>query len=457
MRHILLAEKLMSALDGWRTDSQPRHPWYKERLHKKILKESNQKLNLSGALNSCHWKFLPRGADDFRDGYPSSSDTSSISSTKGHAPVLQNITRDPEPAQKPRKRFTKQQSCYSKLLPLQQARQEYIAEIEYGLTQHPLVLYPHLEECLPPDLFEQIVDLLDPEMRLKSASGCYEAIPEEQEEESSIPPTDQQEWQSEKSRHTSTRQSAMSEQSRLKNPYTWLSKQEETVQEEKKSKITHPFTPAPNERVKHVTKEFCDWVNSLGGEPCNINESTIFSLFASGFDTKPPLSVPIHVVELNNVPAELKMYVGNSPQEHSAKTSPSRNVQLQSKEPTYFPSWVKTRYGAWYLEPNTWKKHKVNEPLTDPAVEKTIRGMHSTHRLSQKDEDLMQLHGTVAFKDFIEMKGYRKPHFINKIFPRKDAVPSESPIPTGCRTASSGRNTWYRSSSASTHEDSIIN
>lgn len=30
------------------------------------------------------------------------------------------------------------------------------------------------------------------------------------------------------------------------------------------------------------------------------------SLFASGYDTKPPLSVPIQVVELTNIPAELR-------------------------------------------------------------------------------------------------------------------------------------------------------
>ena len=56
-----------------------------------------------------------------------------------------------------------------------------------------------------------------------------------------------------------------------------------------------------------MTKEFCEWVASLGGESNNIEESTITSLFASGYETKPALSVPIHVVELTNVPPELRM------------------------------------------------------------------------------------------------------------------------------------------------------
>lgn len=57
--------------------------------------------------------------------------------------------------------------------------------------------------------------------------------------------------------------------------------------------------------IKKVTVEFCDWVKSLGGEH-NIDPVTLTSLFASGYDTKPPISVPIHVVELTNIPAELR-------------------------------------------------------------------------------------------------------------------------------------------------------
>ena len=49
-------------------------------------------------------------------------------------------------------RFNKEEICYSRVTPLQQQRRDHIDEIEYGLTQHPLALYPHLEECLPPDV-----------------------------------------------------------------------------------------------------------------------------------------------------------------------------------------------------------------------------------------------------------------------------------------------------------------
>ncbi|XP_069834284.1 protein FAM47E isoform X2 [Dendropsophus ebraccatus] len=380
----------MSAVTGLGSDSQPpRYPWYKERLHKKFLKESNHKLHLSGALNTHQWKFLPKGVDDFRDGYPTATDTPHVTAGKRHALFLQNVADDPKPTQKHINRFSKEQVYFSKLIPQQQARREYIAGIEYGLAQHPLALYPHLEEGVPPDIFEEIVGILDPEMRLKSASGFYEIIPEDQEEENILIPAEQQEVQSVKSREASTRQSSIrSEQSRLKNPYKWLSKQE-PAPEEKKSKTTRPFTPAHDESVKQVTKEFCDWVTSL--------------------------------------------------------------------ESTYCPSWVKTRYGAWYLDPKTWIRQKVNEPLKDPALEKKEKGAHSTEKLSQKDEELLQLHGTIAFKDFIEKRGHRKPEFLNKLFSEKEGVTSDSAMAAESRATSSAKNTWYRSSSASTHEDSIIN
>jgi len=66
--------------------------------------------------------------------------------------------------------------------------------------------------------------------------------------------------------------------------------------------------------VKSVTQQFCDWVASLGGDSNNIDEATITSLFASGYETKPALSVPVHVVELANVPPELRLSTALPPE-----------------------------------------------------------------------------------------------------------------------------------------------
>lgn len=76
------------------------------------------------------------------------------------------------------------------------------------------------------------------------------------------------------------------------------------------------------QHIKKVTKEFCDWVSSLGGEENNIEESTITSLFASGYETKPALSVPIHVVELTNVPQDLRSTVPGAQVQPASKNIP---------------------------------------------------------------------------------------------------------------------------------------
>ncbi|KAG8454273.1 hypothetical protein GDO86_000787 [Hymenochirus boettgeri] len=349
--------------------------------------------------------------DDFRDGYPPSLDNNNslLNNCPGPAPVLQNGTNNCTVDKKPSKRFTKEQAFLSKLLPLQQARREYIAEIEYGLAQHPLALYPHLQEGIPPELFEEVVDVLDPEMRIRSAAGSYEPVLEEQDNESETPRQEQQEIQSIKSRDLSTRTSLMSQQSRSKNPYVWLSKdKDEAIKEEKRPKPKNNLASALDENVRHVTKEFCDWVASMGGEQCNINESAMFSLFASGYNNKPAFSIPIHVVELNNVPAELRMSAAATPT-HVALGNQCKNRRPQNQEPPYQPSWVKTKFGAWYLDPKTWKKQKVNEPLKDPKQEELNTNMDWKSNLTPMEEELLQLYGTRAFKQFLKKKGYRNP------------------------------------------------
>ena len=39
---------------------------------------------------------------------------------------------------------------------------------------------------------------------------------------------------------------------------------------------------------------------------------------------------------------------------------------IPQKRAAYTPSWVKVKYGAWYLNPKTWKKQKDGEALEDP-------------------------------------------------------------------------------------------
>ncbi|XP_029455723.1 protein FAM47E isoform X2 [Rhinatrema bivittatum] len=429
---------------------RPRFPWYKKQLLPKYLKGLNDKLYLSDALNGRRWQFLQSGIDDFRDGYPVPCDKTFVKRTMGSIPLLNNVPLDSgEVKKKSRKRFTAHQACFSKLLPLQQARRDFIAEIEYGLSEHPLALYPHLEDSVPPELFEKVVDILDPDM----------CVNNEEEESTEEEKKEKKEWCYPErtpirevcltgkdvcmiTKDSSTRYS-MSKESKPKNPYAWLSKKEETIIDDKLS-----TSRVLDENLKKVTKEFCDWIASWGGEKYNIDEATLLNLFDSGYDTKPAHCVPIHVVELNNVPAELRKLVGFS-------VSQIPLTVLYKKESDYSPKWEKTRYGAWYLDPQTWKKQNVREPLQDPNAEINGMNLELLKKNNEKDEQLMKLHSTAAFKMFIDKKGYRRPEFLLKFFKQNSVNPEE--INSKFSTMSlQKRSRWQRSGSSSTQEGSLI-
>ena len=90
-----------------------------------------------------------------------------------------------------------------------------------------------------------------------------------------------------------------------------------------------------DEHIKNVTNDFCEWVEGLGGSSNNIEKSTITSLFASGYETKPALSVPIHVVELNNVPPELRVSASVPTESSSVNAS-----DVKGKIPERKKDWV---------------------------------------------------------------------------------------------------------------------
>lgn len=106
--------------------------------------------------------------DDFRDGLPPKTDNILLKGS-GLGPNLTGagVTLPPISEAAVKGRFTKQQVLYDKTLPLPKQKRDHIAQIEDGLKSHPLALYPHLEQCLPPEVFEDIVDLIDPEMNFE--------------------------------------------------------------------------------------------------------------------------------------------------------------------------------------------------------------------------------------------------------------------------------------------------
>lgn len=54
-----------------------------------------------------------------------------------------------------------------------------------------------------------------------------------------------------------------------------------------------------------------------------------------------------------------------------------------TQKSSYHPSWVKVKYGAWYLDPKTWKKRNADEPLKDPNDVREEK-LDKMHKLSEK-------------------------------------------------------------------------
>jgi hypothetical protein len=397
-------------------------PWYKERLREKYIKTLDP-CNTSRFIDSTNWMFLKAGIDDFRNGVPPPVDDIFVKSRKGVCPVLTGGSKDSvqsnqESAKKPN--FTKHETCYSKVSPMQRQRQENVEMLERALKQHPLALYPHLEECLPPELFEDVVGVLDPEMVVHDDSGTDKAdsisvvsstdrpavgdvAPTLDDPSSMLPPGP--------------------DDGKVRNPYRWLPDMEESEKRDKKGaqdqRAKTFLKSEDDEHVKSVTQEFCDWVASLGGDSNNIEESTITSLFASGYETKPALSVPIHVVELANVPPELRMSAApasqtQSPARPHTAGSTSRQPHSGESEP-YRPSWVKYKYGAWYLEPTLWRRRPATEPMRDPDDTKDKEVSEAKQKSLELDYDLAPMHGVKLFKDFVDKKDTRRPEFLDHV------------------------------------------
>nr|XP_058952278.1 protein FAM47E-like [Pocillopora verrucosa] len=422
-----MAHKYDLLLVETKTDGKKRlKPWYKERLETKYIKPRKLRGN-SETLIGTSWTFLEKGSDDFRDGLPPEANYNYIKKTNtGLGPNITGSDETINEYMKDRVRFTKNEACFSRSLPLQQQRRGRVEDIEFNLTQHPLALFPHLEESLPPDVFEDVVEILDPEMNIDSETGDEEMQESDEDSEEAKGAGDQDELQSVKSGGSGKVSNSESEKDQSKLTYKWLPKQEDVQKEEsKRASRRKAESPTSDARIQEVTKEFCEWVAGLGGQSNNIEESTVMSLFASGYETKPALSVPIHVVELTNVPPELRMNTG-SPLPKPSETRQVPETEKEKAKTKYTPSWVKVKYGAWYLSPSTWKARVSGEPLQDPKAQQDKTLSESKKKSQKLDNVLSTMHGAKAFKDFIDKKNTRVPEFLEVVAEHQEPNKTDS-------------------------------
>ncbi|XP_066511612.1 protein FAM47E-like isoform X1 [Hoplias malabaricus] len=380
----------------------PQHPWYKERLRTKSLKQPLRKQQLCGAVDGRAWRFLPPGQDDFRDGLPALRSGVLTESQQGVTPPILGLENRARPVTGLKKRFSKDQVCFTKLNSLRQTRRQFVEAVEHRLSAHPLVLYPHLISGLPPQLFNDVLYVLDPEMHVKKESDVICFAKEEDRNENNVAtfegPT--QESLMEKKKESSLSNISLKEEVNglsSRNPYKWQEVKKTCAKEDQMVGEKYWHSPSQDEDIKKVTKPFCDWVASLGGDTSNFTESTVLSLFFNVHEKKPILTLPVQAREAKQIPEELCTTVECTGKEHSSSAqvcSPSINHE------------------TLYLDSKKWKRHIVNKKLRDPSIPGDVE---LEQQPTEKDKELKHTHGTLAFRHFIISEGLRMPRFLSSL------------------------------------------
>lgn len=390
-------------------------PWYRERLREKYLTKNNSN-NKEKLLDAKQWVFIKDGLDDFRDGLPPPHNDVILKPSKGPAPIIKDDNWTfKESVLSPANRLSLHQRCYSKKLPLAQAKRDYIENIINDLSQHPLALYSHLEDALPPDLFDEILDILDPEINEQNSDAMVDSQLQmssgySKQNNNRDVHKECKKLEEEQMKYYAENREEMDRQKQAgRNNYKWLLKKEEQKVKAKGPDQEQMKAQAIDDHIKRVTEDYCNWVKSVnkppegapgdqkpGGEH-NIDPTTITSLFASGYETKPPLSVPINVVDMTNIPNELRStaYIPEQASKELSEKNIYRDEEQSKKDKN-------TRYGAWYLPKEHWRLMGASEKLTDPKKVKDTENKESKKKTEEINLKLAPLYGAKAFKDYIK-------------------------------------------------------
>lgn len=187
-----------------------------------------------------------------------------------------------------RKLLTKEQACFSKASPQQHTRRKHVAEVEYTLSQHPLALYPHYQECVSPELLDQVMSVLDPEMGAQSEAESVLVL----EREDDWAQQDGQRMKDVSScdgdMSTTPDTSVRAESSTVMNPYLHL----RVTAKDDPAAGERSDSPTLDEEIKRVTQQLHDWVVTLDGESDDLTESSLMTLLAGAFEMRAPVRTP---------------------------------------------------------------------------------------------------------------------------------------------------------------------
>lgn len=409
-----------------------------------IIKKDTSLTSKRKSIKPKQWLFLDKGLDDFRRGAPSNSKKLTDEKPKSNvfhlaAPVILNDEANQQQfetqrktylgiSEKPSNKFailSKNKAVLSKQLPRSESRKNEIKKIESKLLAHPIALYPHLIESLPAELVHDVSRLLETDMpglgndwqnldenlkpeylkqnkQIQPPEVVKEECEDDDEFEMTIPVLDVpivNQIQNEEnvdlpvldlnlSRGTdndSVKLLANIPEFSKGKTFRWLIRDEDKKKPAKTLKEIEEEESA--KKLDKVTTEFAEWSNALSESTANVEPSTIKSLFASGYETKPALTVPIQVYELSSLPTELRLtdidnetLNSESKDRSTIKTSASQksedvisetskpiineqkiqqNVKIDSQDSQIKSESKKKKevYGKWYVKPTLWNLH----------------------------------------------------------------------------------------------------
>ncbi|XP_059778801.1 protein FAM47E [Balaenoptera ricei] len=374
-------------------------PWSREDLPSKCFAKHRRRSPCPTSLNSRQWRFVRTRLDDFRKGRPPRGGGITQGPEEGFLPQIYHRAPRPAPRRRQKNMLPREAAPCSTLSPARQARNDFRADVEAQPTPHPSALYADLEEDMP----AEVLEVLDPDRKLEDTWGYCQGIRKRMKEPTKL------------LRKRSTQvYLGHPKKTAVSHPGQWL-------YEEKKPSETDLLCndgPLIHENVRKGVSDFCSWATKFGG--LNIDEEFILKQFNIDYQSKPSYNV-LHTMRPNQVPLELKKRIGlNKLQEPQFFQKLHYEQRLQKPQSPYKPKWVKMRYGAWYLNTKLWKKQRADEPLVDPKVLRKAQDENVKKELWEQEELLADLHGTVAFKDFVLSRGYRMPSFLEKMYMRKE-------------------------------------
>ncbi|KAM9577768.1 protein FAM47E-like [Trichechus inunguis] len=374
-------------------------PWYKDRLPSECFAKSKERPMFPTSLRGRSWVFVREGLDDFRRGCPPCGQMITRGPKESCLPVIYRTTPGPAP-KSCRKKLSKESALFSKLSPAQLARKAFVEDTEAHLRPHPLAFYPNLEDQMPVELLQKVLEVLDSVRKLEDTwTYCQDGRKRTKE------PTE-----SSKNRSTEVRLS-LPKLTTVPTPEEWLEEMKPGIED-------LPKVPVLKKRVFKGVTHFCRWVASFGCT--DVDEEFIMKLFDPDCDDCKPKYGPAKIKVIKEVPPEVKYTKGlrKPTQPKLSLPIPAFEKKLQELQIPHQKKQVKMRYGAWYLHPKLWKRIREDEPLLDPNAEFVVQNAY--FRKDRKEYDILaELYGTIAFKDFILSKGYTMPSLIERMFIRK--------------------------------------